>query len=442
MKLFPKDFVWGAATAAYQVEGAWQEDGKGESIWDRFSHTPGNIDRGDTGDVACDQYHRYPEDIALMQRCGIPTYRFSISWPRIFPEGKGTVNPQGLDHYSRLVDALLQAGIAPWVTLYHWDLPQALEDQGGWPCRAVTDYFAEYAAAVAARLGDRVKHWMTINEPWVISKLGYREGVLAPGVRDTKKAFQTAYHLILAHGKAYDAIKAHAPAAKVGITNASQTYANLTCDDDSQALIEYAFAEDNAIFLDPVVRGAYPQVVLDRLGADAPQVRPDDLAVMNRYDFLGVQYYFDNLVAHGQRDPLDIRTRPACFDYTEMGWPVTPRGLYGHLMLLANDYRVKEIVVTENGSAWHDVLGPDGAVRDVQRQQYLKAHLRQVHRAIESGAPVTGYIAWSLLDNFEWARGYRPRFGLIAVDYPTQRRYIKDSGYLFRDIIAANGFEE
>jgi beta-glucosidase len=441
MRLFPKGFVWGAATSAYQVEGASREDGKGESIWDRFAHTPGRIERGESGDVACDQYHRYPEDVAVMRELSLMAYRFSISWPRIFPAGWGAQNPAGLDYYDRLVDELLAAGIDPWATLYHWDLPQALEDQGGWGNRDLCDWFAEYAGAVGARLGDRVRHFMTMNEPWVIANLGYRDGIHAPGKTDRALALKAAYHLMLAHGKAFDVLKNVAPLAKVGITNVSVNIFPLSRDGDTSERVAYLEAENCGIFLDPVLEGTYPEVVRERMGADAPAVRPEDLAQMRRHDFMGVQYYNDWILGSGGVTPLDTARYPF-YEYTEMGWPVTPAGLHDQIMRLTTRYRAKEIVVTENGSAFQDVLGPEGRVRDLGRQDYLRRHLGEVHRAIQQGAPVSGYFAWSLLDNFEWTFGYRPRFGLVYLEFASQARYIKDSGYLYRDIIKSNGLPE
>lgn len=440
MKKFPLNFVWGTATASYQVEGAWNEDGKGESIWDRFTHTPDHIERNETGDIACDQYHRYPEDIAIMAELGIPAYRFSISWPRIYPDGKGRLNPSGLEHYDRLVDALLAAGITPWLTLYHWELPQALQDEGGWPAREISDHFAAYADTVSKKLGDRVHNWMTLNEPWCIAFLSYRDGIHAPGRRDQKQAFQAAYHTILAHGKAYQAIKANWPQARVGLTNVSYQPFALRRDEQAETLLAYAHAENNGVFLDPLLKGTYPQLVLDKLGTDAPHIRPDDLKVMNQVDFIGVQYYSDNIIAaQGAESPTAAKTKYPFFEYTEMNWPVTPAGLYEHLLMLKKQYQPREIVVTENGSAWPDILTPEGRVQDHRRQSYLKQHLRQVWRAIEEGVPVTGYFYWSFMDNFEWAFGYRPRFGLVYTEYASQKRYVKDSGYLYRDIIKANG---
>ncbi len=441
MLKYPDNFTWGSATASYQVEGAWRDGGKGESIWDRFTHTPGNIERGDTGDIACDQYHRYKEDVQLMKSLGLHAYRFSISWPRIFPTGKKDINQQGLDHYDRLVDELLKAGIEPWVTLHHWDLPQALqEEDGGWPFRGMSDYFAEYAKTVAEKLSDRVTRWMTFNEPWVIAFMGYRDGTFAPGIKDQKQAYQAAYHLMLAHGKAYSAIKSIDKNNIVGFTHNYQNLFNITRDEASEEFIRFKWEENNGIFLNPVLKGTYPQIILDKIGSDAPLINKNDLKIMNQCDFIGIQYYFDIMVMHGTDESiLEIKNRPLFFDYTEMGWPVTPGGFYESIMTLKNKYNVHEIIVTENGSAWHDVLSHDGKVYDDKRQDYLRKHLFQVHRAINDGAPVTGYFAWSLMDNFEWAFGYRPRFGLIYVDYPTQQRFIKESGFLFKKIIQENG---
>jgi beta-glucosidase len=443
MKQFPPNFAWGAATAAYQIEGAWNEDGKGESIWDRFCHTPGNVERGDTGDVACDHYHRYPEDIRLMQALGLRHYRFSISWPRIYPAGKGAVNERGLDFYSRLVDALLAAGITPWVTLYHWDLPQALEDEGGWPARAIADYFGEYAGTVARRLGDRVQRWMTLNEPLVFTMAGYGSERHAPGRNNRKAAYQAIYHALLGHGRAYQAVKASRPGATVGITNVSHNPYPLYRAPDMEAAVAFDRARANSMFLDPVMKGCFPGQVIERLGADAPDIRPDDLPVMNHADFLGVQYYFDQLLRGPEGTEFSAeRPRYDFFEYSEMGWPVTPIGLLEHLRWLQATYQPREVVITENGSAWPDVLGPDGRVHDAKRQAYLRQHLSVAHQAIAEGIPLSGYFAWSLLDNFEWGFGYRPRFGLIYTEYASQARYIKDTGYLYRDIATANALPE
>jgi beta-glucosidase len=436
---FPQGFIWGAATAAYQIEGAWDEDGKGESIWDRFCHTPGNIERGENGDIACNNYHLYKKDIEIMKELGIKAYRFSISWTRIYPEGKGKVNQKGIDHYSKLINTLLKNGIEPWITLYHWDLPQKLEDEGGWPSRETVSYFEDYAYTVSKKFCDRVKYWITINEPWCVSYLGYRDGIHAPGRKDKKSALSTAYNTLLAHGRGYNAIKSNSPDAKVGITNVSYNPFCLIRDERAERIIKRLNAENNAIFLDPVVLGTYPEEVLIHSEKYAPEIKQDDLKAMNHYDFLGVQYYADFIVEDDHQESLSKpERRYSFFEYTEMGWPITPAGLYEHLTMLKNKYGVTEIIITENGAAFPDVLDPAGTVNDPGRISYFKKHLRQVHRAISEGVPVQGYFVWSLIDNFEWSCGYRPRFGIVYIDYPTQKRYIKNSGYFYRNIIKKN----
>jgi beta-glucosidase len=433
---FPENFVWGAATAAYQVEGAAFEDGKGASIWDVFSHVPGNVENNATGDVACDQYHRYPEDIKLMQEIGLQAYRFSISWPRIYPQGTGAINKKGLDHYDRLVDALLEAGIDPWITLYHWDLPQALHERGGWPNRDIADWFADYAVTMAERLGDRVTNWMTMNEVWVCSYMGYRNGTMAPGIKDHKQALAAAYNFNLAHGRAYSAMKAVNADLKIGITHASQQHRPLDNQPESLALAEFLWEENNGVFMEPILSGSYPQAIIERYPDAVPNLRAADLAEMNNYDFIGLQYYTDNLIRNGTL----VSEKLPEFDYTEMGWPITPDGFYNNIMEYVRRYNPKELVITENGMALPDVVDADGRVRDVRRQDYFKDHLTAVHRAIHDGAPLTGYLAWSFMDNYEWACGYRPRFGIVHNDYATQTRTIKDSGHMFADIIGQNGF--
>ncbi len=433
---FPENFTWGAATAAYQVEGAAFEDGKGKSIWDVFSHVPGNIEGDATGDVACDQYHRYPEDIKLMQQMNLQAYRFSVSWPRIYPEGTGSINEKGLDHYDRLVDALLEAGIDPWITLYHWDLPQALHERGGWPNRDIANWFSDYAVTMAERLGDRVKNWMTMNEVWVCAYHGYWHGAMAPGIKDHKQALAAVYNFNLAHGRAYNAMKAVNPNLKIGITHATQQHRPLDDKPESLALAEFLWAENNGVILEPVYCGSYPQAIIDRYPDDIPEIRAEDLAEMNNYDFVGLQYYTDQLI----RDGKLVAEKLSEFEYTEMGWAITPDGFYNNIMEHVRRYNPKELVITENGMALADKVDADGRVRDVRRQEYFKSHLEAVHRSIQDGAPLTGYLAWSFMDNYEWACGYRPRFGIIHNDYATQTRTIKDSGYMFAEIIRANGF--
>jgi beta-glucosidase len=438
--LFPEGFVWGAATASYQIEGGATEDGRGESIWDRFSHTPGKVLNGDTGDVADDHYHRWPQDIQLMTFLGLKAYRFSIAWPRIIPDGIGAVNRAGLDFYDRLVDGLLAAGIEPFVTLYHWDLPQSLQDKGGWPNRDVVGWFADYAAVVSRRLGDRVRRWITHNEPWVASFLGYATGEHAPGLKDPKAAVQAAHHLLLSHGQAVSILRQSGnDGTQVGIT------LNLSWVDaasEEPADVEAARRYDgflNRFFLDPVFEGAYPADMLALYGNAAPRVEPDDLAQISApIDFLGVNYYSRAVVAADPESPLGTRAlQPSGSEYTAMGWEVHPEGLYKLLRRLHEDYGPQAMYITENGCAFPDEV-EDGQVRDPRRLSYLREHFIQAARAIEEGVPLRGYFVWSLLDNFEWAFGYSRRFGIVYVDYATQERILKDSALWYKQVIATN----
>jgi beta-glucosidase len=438
---FPEGFIWGAATAAYQIEGAWDEGGKGESIWDRFSHTPGKIANGDTGDVACDHYHRWREDVALMKELGLHAYRFSMSWPRLLPEGRGRVNAAGLDFYSRLVDALLEAAIEPSITLYHWDLPQALQDQGGWPARATAEAFVEYADLAARKLGDRVKHWITFNEPYVSAMVGYLEGRHAPGHSDLNEALAAAHHLLLAHGWTAPVIRRNSPGAQVGITlNLSgQTPASPSAADRAAA-----WQQDGGInrwFLDPLSARGYPADIVRHYENPMDFVQAGDLeAIAVPLDFLGVNYYArgvvrSSVVSEAENAPRTVFPNP---ERTEMGWEVYPEGLYEVLGRVHFDYRFPALYITENGAAYPDQIGPDGQVDDPLRVAFLKEHLAAAERAIAAGVPLHGYFAWSLMDNLEWAHGYSKRFGLIYVDYQTQRRVLKTSAHWYRQVIAAN----
>lgn len=433
---FPPDFVWGAATAAYQIEGAAQEDGRGESIWDRFCRTPGKVRNGDTGDVACDHYHRYREDVALMRRLGLRGYRFSVSWPRIIPGGWGPVNAAGLDFYDRLVDCLLESGIQPYLTLYHWDLPQPLEDEGGWLNRATVDAYLVYAEAVARRLGDRVRHWITHNEPWVTSWMGYGLGTHAPGRTGKANALAAAHHVLLSHGRAVPIIRSLSPGAGVGITlNLSPAYPASSAPED---LVAAAAADmrGNRWFLDPIFAGTYPAAAVEEFRPFMPDVRADDLrAIAAPLDFLGVNFYNRQIVraAPGNGDPMHVR--PEVGSFTDMDWEVYPDAFHDLLVRLAGDYAPRAIYVTENGAAYDDVRLHDGSVRDPERQAYLEQHLAAAGRAIRDGAPLAGYFAWSLLDNFEWHHGYQKRFGLVYVDYPTLERIPKSSFEWYRRFI-------
>jgi beta-glucosidase len=442
---FPQGFLWGSATASYQVEGAWKDGGKGESIWDRFSHTPGKVLNGDTGDVACDHYHRWPQDIGLMKSLGLQAYRLSIAWPRILPSGTGKVNPAGLDYYSRLVDGLLEAGIRPFVTLYHWDLPQAIEDRGGWPVRKSAFAFAEYTEAVARRLGDRVKDWITLNEPWVSAWLGYNMGVHAPGRTNLRDAFLAAHHLLLGHGLATPIIRRDSPGSQVGITlNLSVHYPASDSEADDRAA-RLADGTGNRWFLDPVDKGSYPQDIIDRFGLDMGFVEFGDLqAVAAPLDFLGINYYTRH-IARSEEIPESRNAKRTLFEgteHTEMGWEVHPESLYVLLKRLAADYSFPNYYITENGCAYVDDVGADGEVHDPKRIAYLHGHFDAAGRAIADGVPLRGYFVWSLMDNFEWSFGYTKRFGIVYVDYETQTRIPKDSAKWYSKVIARNGLAE
>ena len=447
---FPENFLWGAATAAYQIEGAWAEDGKGESIWDRFAHTPGKIENNDTGDVACDHYHHWSEDVALMQSLGLRGYRFSIAWPRILPTGRGQVNPAGLDFYSRLVDGLLEKGIIPFVTFYHWDLPQALQDQGGWPARDTAAAYLEYVDIVTRHLGDRVKQWITHNEPWVVAFLGHQIGQHAPGWQDWPAALRAAHHLLLSHGWATPVIRANSPRAEVGITlNLSPVIPASPSAADFQAARHFD-GYLNRWFLDPLYGRRYPaDIVADYaargyLPADGMAfVQPGDLeSIAVQTDFLGINYYNRAVIrdeAAADNLPRTVFLAPES-EWTDMGWEVYPNGLFDILSRVHFEYQPPRIYITENGASYGD--GPDaaGRINDERRLSYLRDHFTAAHRALQNGVPLAGYFVWSLMDNFEWARGYAQRFGLVWVDYETQQRLPKDSALWYKTMIAQNGF--
>jgi beta-glucosidase len=433
---FPHDFTWGAATASYQIEGAAHEDGRGESVWDRFCATPGKVRNGDSGEVACDFYHRYRDDVALMRELGLGAFRFSIAWPRILPAGRGLVNEAGLDFYDRLVDELLAQEIEPFVTLFHWDTPQSLEDAGGWSERATAEAFVEYTQAVVGRLGDRVRHWITHNEPWVHAWIGHAWGEHAPGRTSETDAVAAAHHLLLSHGWAAQEIRRSSPDARVGITlNLGHAYPATETPEDEAAAWQVD-GEGNRWFLDPIFRGAYPADLLERNETVAPFVRDGDLeAISAPLDFLGVNNYFRFVVSAGADGPRMERNSEA--EHTDMGWEVYPDGLEDLLVRVARDYGPPAIYVTENGAAFGDVRVHDGRVHDPERTAYLESYIGAVARAIAAGAPIKGYFVWSLLDNFEWAYGYSKRFGIVYIDYPTLERVPKDSFYWYRDFIAS-----
>ncbi|GIJ79826.1 beta-glucosidase [Micromonospora phaseoli] len=441
LSTLPPDFLWGVATSAYQIEGAARADGRKPSIWDTFCTRPGAIDNGDTGEVACDHYHRWPQDVALMRGLGVGAYRFSVAWPRVRPDGVGRVNPAGLDFYDRLVDALLTAGIRPYVTLYHWDLPQALQDRGGWPRRETAEAFADYAAVVAARLGDRVADWCTVNEPLCIAWIGHLEGRMAPGERDLARAVPAAHHVLLGHGLATAAIRANAtrPASIGPVLNLSP----IEPASDRPADIAAARRMDghvNRWWLDPLHGRGYPADMVATYGIEPP-VRGDDLAVIAApTDFLGVNYYFRQVVTDDPDGPAPYARQvpvPGAA-HTAMGWEVHPAGLEHLLVEVSQEYAPTRLLVTESGSAWPDVVAADGSVTDTERTDHLERHLAACAAAVGRGAPVAGYFAWSLLDNFEWAYGYDKRFGLVHVDYATQQRTVKASGTRYAETIRAH----
>jgi beta-glucosidase len=463
-RTFPSDFVWGAATASYQIEGAVHEDGRGPSIWDTFSHTPGKTHNGDTGDVACDHYHRVPEDVALMADLGLRAYRFSVAWPRIVPAGSGAVNQAGIDFYSRLVDELLGNGIAPVLTLYHWDLPQPLQDDGGWTNRATAERFAEYAAIVGRALGDRVETFTTLNEPWCSAYLGYAGGVHAPGHTSNAEALAAVHHLNLAHGLGVLALRGEVrDTAKMSVTlNLANVRAASPADAEAARHID---GLANRIFLEPMLRGSYPADVLDDLRhiTDWSFIRDGDTELISApIDMLGVNYYSPALVAaatsellaeigakngdpHGAEGPAaypgtDLAvSMPQDGPYTDMGWRIEAGSLTELLLRVHKDYPEIAMMITENGAAFVDEVSADGAVHDDARIDYLDGHLGAVHDAIEAGADVRGYFCWSLMDNFEWAFGYSKRFGIVRVDYPTGERIVKDSARWYAGVIDRNG---
>ena len=455
---FPEGFLWGTATASYQIEGAFDVDGRGVSIWDTFSKTPGKVVNGDTGDNACDHYNRFDEDIAIMKDLGVKAYRFSIAWPRLFPQGDSVREERGFDFYNRLINALIAADIEPMVTLYHWDLPQSLEDQGGWANREIVEKFAHYAQACAQAFGDRINSWITLNEPWCVSWLGYSNGVHAPGKKDFSLAIASAHHTALAHAAASRAIKKVCPNVEVGLTlNMSNTHIENPEDPEVMELAALGDSNLNRWWIDAFSTGHYPQNLLDAYGdLKKDFFKPGDAELLKvQTDFLGVNYYSDGFIRsalpedkpaiEGGFMPFPQRANmapPASLanSLTAMGWVVTPEGLGNLVKKIHRDWpHIPYIVITENGSAYEDVV-VDGEINDIERTSYLVRHLQSLQSAIADGAPVKGYFAWSLLDNFEWAEGYNKRFGLVHVDYTTFKRTPKLSAKTYKDVISKNGF--
>ena len=444
---FGPDFIFGVATASYQVEGAVKEGGRGTSIWDTFSHTPGKTWQGQTGDVACDHYHRVDEDLDLMVDLGVDSYRFSIDWPRIQPDGTGPANQAGIDFYSRLVDGLLERNITPFATLYHWDLPQGLEDRGGWPARDTAYRFADYVDQVAQALGDRIPMWATLNEPWCTAMLGYASGEHAPGLHSPSKAIAAAHHLNLAHGMAVQALRSRTT-SKVGVVmNIHQLYPASDSAEDIQAL-HIAQASGNWLYSDPMLAGRYDDLTIEAMKphTDWEFVRDGDLDLIHQdLDFVGLNYYNPSTV----RAATIRQTGPTCWvgaegvDFlpprpplTEMGWPIDPHGLTDQITEFHQRYPGVDLVVSENGAAMPDKVADDGIVHDQDRIDFIDAHIRAVHDALDKGAPVRGYYVWSLMDNFEWAHGYSKRFGIVRVDYDTLKRTWKDSARWYQQFLA------
>ena len=453
MRNFPTNFLWGAATAAYQVEGAVAADGRGLSIWDTFSHTPGKTDNGDSGDVACDMYHRYPADIEIMHGLGIKGYRLSISWSRLFPNGDEVREERGFAFYDNLINNLLAQGITPYITLYHWDLPQALEDKGGWRSRETVAAFGKYAAAVAAHFGDRVKHFAPINEPWCVAWLGHGLGVHAPGISDRSTAFKVAHHTVIAHATAVNAMRAVRSDLKIGpVLN----QANYPADDPSDPVQAHASAILDAVqnrwWMDAIFYGKYPEILVEEFGSEfLDAILPGDMELAQTpNDWLGINYYFDTRVGASDSAKtvefdnsallgLTIDSTPVG-ELTDMGWPITPAGLSGMLVRWHKEFgeRLPQIFITENGCAYPDGPDQNGKINDQRRISYLDKHLNALLDAIAQGVNIGGYFQWSLLDNFEWSLGYQKRFGIVHVDYNTQKRTPKESAHWYSEVIKAN----
>ena len=439
-KTLPRGFLLGAATSAYQIEGSWNEGGKGESIWDRFAHTPGTIQDGSTGDIACDHAHRLAEDLDLMSDLGLDAYRFSISWPRVLPAGVGTVSGSGLAFYDRLVDGLLERGIRPFATLYHWDLPQAIQEHGGWAVRDTVDAFCEYAYAVARRLGDRVKDWITLNEPSVSALVGHSEGRHAPGHRDPSEALAVTHHLLLAHGRSAPILRSASNGALVGISLALYPIRAASPSPHDRLAADRLDGLLNRTYLDPLVGRGYPAEVPYDSSTLAAHIHEGDLAgISTPIDFLGVNYYTrhivrSNAIPESENEPRQVHPAAAV---TEMGWEIYPEGLFEILDRLDTEYAFDAYYITENGAATVDRIDHDGRVHDPERISYLRSHVEAALRALDAGIPLHGYFAWSLLDNFEWSHGFSKRFGLVYVDFETRRRTPKSSFTWYRRLIAS-----
>ena len=448
MSKFPHDFLWGVATSSYQIEGAAYEDGKGLSIWDTFCKIPGAVANGDHGDIANDHYHLYKSDVALMKQLGVGGYRFSFSWPRLFPNGDGVKEKRGFDFYDRLIDELLEKGITPWATLYHWDLPEALSQNGGWTNREIVKNFGEYAHSIGEHFGDRIKNFFPINEPWVVAWLGYGIGIHAPGHMSRAEAFAAAHHTVLSHYAAFDALKSLG--LNVGpVQNQSEFVPDDPNNDYQKNSADILDAVQNRFWMDAYYKASYPDIIWQNFGKELEEVvKPGDLRIVNN-DFLGLNYYNNSRVGNEDQNSKDgyatllgvYADTSARGPVTEMGWQITPEGLANLPLRWHREFgaQIPAIYITENGCAYGDMPDTNGEVKDVKRIDYLQKHLSALGGAIENGAPVKGYFQWSLMDNFEWALGYEKRFGIVYVDFKTQERIIKDSGKWYMDVIKNNG---
>jgi beta-glucosidase len=438
---FPQGFLWGAATSSYQIEGAWNEDGKGLSIWDKFSHTEGNIKDGSTGDVACDHYYRYREDIAILSSLGCNAYRFSIAWPRIFPEGKGKLNVEGLDFYERIVDELVARNIEPFITLYHWDLPISLEDKGGWTNRDTAQYFAEYALTVSHRLSDRVKYWTTINEITSVFWAGYIMGEHAPGfINDWDRGLKVVHTMLLGHGRATQAIRTVSNSAKIGIVEAF--WPAFPKNDGDDAACEIANNTNYRLTLNPILKGEYPDSLRERIRNANPDSADDDFRVItSKIDFVGINNYSRFIVKRTENadNPIEI-VKPDYPEakFTDIGWEVFPESIHKSITLLRNEYGDIPIFITENGASYNDSV-VDYQISDIKRIEYISSYIESVYKAIQEGCNVQGYFVWSLLDNFEWGHGFSQKFGIVFIDFESQKRIIKESGYFYSEVIKNNG---
>jgi beta-glucosidase len=438
---FPDGFLWGAATSAYQIEGSPLADGAGPSIWQRFAHTPGMMANGDTGDIACDHYNRMESDVALMKKIGLKAYRFSIAWARVMPQGKGAVNQKGLDFYARLVDTLISNGIEPLATLYHWDLPAALDDRGGWLNPDIASWFADYATVMYKRLDGGVKKWATLNEPWVVTDGGYLHGVLAPGHRSKFEAPIATHHLLRSHGAAVKAYRAVGKNEIGIVVNLEPKYPASPSADDAAA-VDRADAYMNRQYLDPVFLGQYPDELKEVFGEAWPQWPQEDFDLIKQpVDYIGVNYYTRSVTKHNEHNyPLKVSPVRQQATYTETGWEVFPQGLTDTLTWIRDRYKNPPVYITENGSAFYDPpVAENGAIDDPLRLSYQKKHLRAVSDAIAQGCDIRGYMAWSFMDNLEWSLGFSKRFGIVHVDFATQVRTIKASGHHYSKVIATNG---